>query len=44
MLFWYIVFSFVCVVVIFWASCPPTDFVNEVVESIPPSMFLSPVP
>lgn len=36
-LFYYICFSFVCVVVIFWAACPPNDFVTETLASSPPS-------
>src|SRR5437868_3016488 len=40
-LFGYIVASFVCVVIIFWASCPPNDFVTETLASSPPSTSLS---
>src|SRR5271155_701200 len=36
-LFWYVVGSFVCVVIIFWATCPPNDFITETLSSVPPS-------
>ena len=38
-LFWYVVASFVCVVVIFWATCSPNDFITETLASVPPSTF-----
>jgi hypothetical protein len=41
-LFGYIVVSFISVVIIFWASCPPDDFVRETLSSSPPR--ISPLP
>ena len=36
-LFYYVVASFACVIVIFWASCLPNDFVKETTSgSFPP--------
>ena len=35
MLFWYIMVSFVCVVIIFWTTCTPDDFVKETLASVP---------
>jgi hypothetical protein len=35
-LFWFILTSFCCVLVIFWASCPPADFVAETLTAYPP--------
>src|SRR5277367_4174066 len=37
LMFWYVVSSFVCVVVLFWATCPPGDFISETLSSVPPS-------
>jgi len=34
-LFWYIMVSFVCVVIIFWTTCTPDDFVKETLASVP---------
>lgn len=37
LLFWFVLGSFVCVIIIFWSVCPPNDFVEETVSSFPPS-------
>jgi len=39
-LFYYVCFSFVCVVVIFWAACPPDDFVTETLAATPSTTSL----
>ena len=35
----WIIFSFTCVVIIFWTTCPPGDFVTETLASEPPRIY-----